>query len=172
MGRALWITLQIKGRLVPLKGMGCRGRPFGDYTTCYGSVGAGSKAGKGSDQEEEAAWESWGEKGTERAGCTYTVYLSGHALCVISTVCPVFLLNASLRFFFLPRPSFFFSLPLFFFFLPLFLFFKFSCVEGTLFSAYGGLNASNWKYLSACILCGCVCPCIITSKNQVKVAGE
>lgn len=39
------------------------------------------------------------EKSTEGGGCTYTVLLSGHALCVISAVCPVFVI------------AFFFSVP-------------------------------------------------------------
>lgn len=42
--------------------------------------------------------------------------------------------------------------------------------EGTLFSACGGLSASNWEYLTASMLCGCVCPCVMPSKN--RVAGE
>lgn len=56
MGRALWITLWITWRLVPLRGMGCRGRAFGDCTMLVmGCVGPESKAGKGSDGGEEAA---------------------------------------------------------------------------------------------------------------------
>lgn len=45
---------------------------MGTATLVTGCAGAGSKAGKGSDQEEEAAWESRGEEGTEGAGCMYT----------------------------------------------------------------------------------------------------
>lgn len=33
------------------------------------------------------------EKGTEGGGCMCTVLLSGHALCVISAVCPVFIIT-------------------------------------------------------------------------------
>lgn len=64
-------------------------RAFGDSPTLVmGCIGGRSKAGNRSDQGWEAPW----EKGTEGGGCTYTVHLSGHALCVISAVCPVFII--------------------------------------------------------------------------------
>lgn len=134
------ITLWVKGRLVPLRGMGCMERAFGDCAILVrGCLGGRSKAGKGSNKDGKHYGKNCQEKGTEGGGCTYTVHLSGHALCVISVVCPVFII----AFFYL-------------FWLP---------VHG-IGSVQVGLNTSNWTDLSACILCGCACPCVITSKMK------
>lgn len=64
-------------------------------------------------------------------------YLSGHALCVISAVCPIFIIAFFRLFWFL--------------------------VHG-IYSVQVDLNASSWTDVSACILCGYVCPCVTTSK--------
>lgn len=146
MGRPLCITLQIKGVIVPLRGMVCRGRSSEDWTTLVmGCAGAGSKARKWSDQGEEAAWESWGES-AQNVLAMCMQYMYGHTVHVChqpSLSCLLTKLN-------------------FYFFSPVWR----GCVLWM-----SSLSASNWK-IWVHTYCICVRPRVTTSKDRVGETWE
>lgn len=89
----LRVTLQIKGRLVPLRGMECRGTAFGDCTTLVtGCVGARLKARKGGVVKLRKQQGKMGGKG-HRRGWLYIhstlvwpcLVCHQHSLCCILT---------------------------------------------------------------------------------------
>jgi len=95
-GRAPWLTLQTKGRLV----LGLEGGSVqGLYNACYRMCRAGSKAGKGSEHGDKG-------KRTQKGLAASAQYTCLAMLCVISAVCLVYLLKVFpfFLFIFLPFP--------------------------------------------------------------------